>query len=366
LLWLIHPRVPGLGLLALAAALHSTGLFLVVIRPIVPPFVTIILANAIILAGFVAMAAGLTRFVERRPPMKALVALGLGAIGALAWHHYVIESFNVRAIVISGAAAAYLGFGGWQLASGAPEDRRAIHYVVGSALGVGAAVFALRAAVLLVSPEIVGRPFSHPIHAVTFLSAILVTICYVFGIAVIVGRRLQTQLDRFSVTTTAGVAPSMSARLDKEIADVRRTGGRFAVLFVDSADADAPAIERGVVLSPALTALRHELSASDAIMRADDGRYGVILPGNSLEAAMAIGERLLDAVEMISITDPQGTMPSRLAIGAVEVTGNVGSSEAVLAAGRRVIEHSRRAPHAQVTGERVSDPAVPARPVAAL
>ena len=369
LLWLIHPRVPGLGLLALAAALHSAGLFLVVVRPILPTFVAIIVANAVLLAGDVAMITGLSRFVGRPAPLRAAIALALAVIGALAWHLYIVDSFADRAIVISVASAIYLGFGGWLLAADAPAERRTAHYIVGVALGAGAAVFAVRALVLHVSPDIAGLPFSHPIHAVTFLVTILVTICYVFGIAVIVSRRLQSQLDRLSAgpgSAHRGAAAQLPARLEMELARTRRAGGRFATLIIDAAVTDTTAIERGVILSPALAALRRELGPSDTITRDDGGRYCAILAGGTLESAMALGERLLDATEMAAITDPQGPAPPRLAIGAIEVVGGVGSVDAVLAAGNRMIERSMRAPQAQVAGERLSAPTLRAQAAPAV
>ena len=81
--------------------LHTVGLSLIVMRLPIPEFVTIVLANALLLTGAVLLLIGLERFVEIKGQHIHNYALIAIFVGLTSYYTLVEPSMTMREIIMS-------------------------------------------------------------------------------------------------------------------------------------------------------------------------------------------------------------------------------------------------------------------------
>lgn len=95
---------PGFGKWSASQALWSVGFMLLVLRGIVPDFVSIVIGNYLIISGMALFYDGLATFREQRWRMRlngVVHLLGVVCIAYMAWHTYVTPSVNMRVAAVN-------------------------------------------------------------------------------------------------------------------------------------------------------------------------------------------------------------------------------------------------------------------------
>lgn len=96
-------RFDGMGYWLIYFSLETTAFFLIVLRDIIPPFLSVMCANVMVVAGLIALFIGLERFVERRSSQIHNYVLLAVFTGIHAYFTYIHNSISIRYINISAA-----------------------------------------------------------------------------------------------------------------------------------------------------------------------------------------------------------------------------------------------------------------------
>lgn len=106
MLFFLHTRktYPGFGKWAASQALWSIGFVLLILRGIIPDFVSIVVGNYLIICGMALFYDGLVAFKGQRwrPATNGVIhLLGLICIMHMAWHVYVTPDINMRVAAVN-------------------------------------------------------------------------------------------------------------------------------------------------------------------------------------------------------------------------------------------------------------------------
>lgn len=96
---------PGFSYWTAASGCYFLGNILIGMRGVLPDFLTIVVANMIVVAAFLAIPYGLARFAERGHPLwpYLLVLIGVGVIAY--YYTYISPSLGNRIVLVSGVFA---------------------------------------------------------------------------------------------------------------------------------------------------------------------------------------------------------------------------------------------------------------------
>lgn len=366
LLWMVAARLrlarpPALHW-ALAAALVAAGMGLVLLRGRAPVWLTVAVANALLIASFVALRRGIQRFARVAPTDRehALVlALAVaGLLGVVGWKATLLPA------VMLGAAGM-----GWTLLRAANEVRCRLAGEFGRAAATWCA-----APLALVAALIVGRGLMAPSHPELFASYIdrpgggNVPVAFgslAFGLVLHMNltalvllrlvRRLQYRSDHDMLTGLLGRRP-MEQRLRAETQRQRRLGGRFAMLSIDIDhfkqvnDRFGHAAGDAVLVRVAQT-LHAAAREVDSVARMGGEEFCVLLPGADRAGAEVVAARMLDAVRSLRHPEARDLAPVTVSIGLAVVDGRAEMLQTVQrrldqalygakAAGRDRIQHA--------------------------
>ncbi len=183
------PRVWAIGMATVAVATA-----LIFLRDFVPPFLSIGIANGVLIGGMAVLAAGFLSFTGRRVPVG-----GLAAFVAVFWLPFLVvyddaEAFTFRVIVSNTGLATMALLIVWCLLSGAPAQA--------AARRISAAIFAVyalallfrTASVILNPPTPAGLMQAHSTTSVFYLFVIGLIIAITAGMTIMVSERLRDDL----------------------------------------------------------------------------------------------------------------------------------------------------------------------------
>jgi signal transduction histidine kinase len=193
--WLVHRRVPGLGLWAVANALLGIATTMIARRPSLSPFVAGVVDNALLFAGLAVMWNGVRRF-NGRPSTWRLSALGLAIFTAcMALVVLVLDDYSLRVAVTSAAYAALLFAMAYELVRW--SSRRVRHIAMAAALlmfgqGASFAVRVVRALAAFGDPDVLAS--SVPTTAFLLIT-IIVSILTIMCLVMLAAQWLQAELE---------------------------------------------------------------------------------------------------------------------------------------------------------------------------
>ncbi|MDP1650959.1 MAG: GGDEF domain-containing protein [Rubrivivax sp.] len=292
---------------AAASGLVVAGMSLMLARGQASPWLTMALANALLLLSFVLLRRGLQIFgrlvpTDREHTMVMALAVA-GVVGAVAVGNPVLPVVIVASIAL-----------GWTLLRSASEVRRSLESEFGRGPArwcalpgaVIGSLFVLRGSLApLLGPEIAG-PISDPgsgnvtmVIAALIFGLVINTMLFAMTIVRLV-RRLQYQSDH-DVLTDLLSRRAMERLLEAEAQRQRRFGTGYAVLSIDidhfkqindrwgHATGDA-------VLVQVAHALRDASREVDRVARTGGEEFCVLLPGVDKAGAERAAQRLLQAV----------------------------------------------------------------------
>ena len=294
-----------------AALATAAGLSLILERGIWPGFVTLVLANLAIMAGFVVMRRGIQVFL--RIPVTDREHLVLLGLDALLLFSFLTDSEHSPAAVVGASIPI-----AWTLLRAAHESYRGLMQegsiatarVVAAPLGLLGAMFAVRAVVGAVFPDIAARP----LHEANAFNGGVVMVFMLVGLVLnlvlalmVVGRlvsRLQHLSERDSLTNLLN-RRALAPLLQREAGRLRRYGESYALLMIDidhfkaindhhgHAAGDATLVKLSSVLRTAAREVDH-------IARLGGEEFCLLLPHSDLDGAMGLAGRVHAAVRNAS------------------------------------------------------------------
>lgn len=329
----------GLGLVAL-------GWLLVALRGLLPDFITIALADGLLITGFCLELAAIIEFGGGSAPRLLLIAPGLLVFLLLIplSSSYVGTTFLMSfalIVLFCAVATAALRYG----PHGGPG-----RWVLAVACFASTAMLIVRAAEIGLSPDIYTSVYvSSHIQGVTFIALFASTIVVPVGFLLMHRERDEVKLHKLATIDVLTGLYNRRAFLDlagREIARARRLKSPYAVLMLDldlfkRVNDDYGHQAGDQVLADFAAVAMHSVRTEDLVGRYGGEEFCILLPSAAMPQAITIAERLRMAVSL----RPLGNLPrvTTVSIGVVACSG--ASAVSLDAAISRADEALYRAKH---------------------
>jgi diguanylate cyclase (GGDEF)-like protein len=299
------------------------GFVLLTQRDVLPPWLTIVVANGLIALAFAAYGLALRRFYQlpTRPGLLSLmVAL---AVATSAWWGLVQPDLTQRLIAISLVLAWTLGYSAWTIYRRS-DARGPIRHVAGGAFLGAALIMAYRSVVLLYDPGQVTGVFqlTH-VQVLTYALGSVLPVVATLGFLLLCTERSQRELERAArVDYLTGVynRRAIEELGTRAIAAARRHGMSLAALVVDidhfkqiNDELGHAAGDRALVR--AVDRIRDELRAEDLLGRLGGEEFIVLMPSTDSASAVAAAERIREAFSAQPLELGEQRRPVTLSIG---------------------------------------------------
>jgi diguanylate cyclase (GGDEF)-like protein len=257
------------------------------------------LPNLLIPAGVIAMDRSLRLFGRLPPRGRPLVALlGVAAL-ALAWVTFVVDDYRGRVVVVSGLLTVLFAACGNSIAH--YRTRRFFErFTYTIYIGTAVVMAARCTSVLLHRGTLTLANDTSPIHDVYITSFPFSLVAMSLGFLLMANRALQGRLESQALHDPMSGTYRRDAFLEmveREIVGSRRHGEPLALLMMDLDNFKAINDTHGHLVGDKVIA--HFAAMATQLLRAQDviGRYGgeefvVMLPRTSIEAGLAIAERI--------------------------------------------------------------------------
>ncbi len=197
LLWYQNRRrYEGLSLWFLSHIFQALGLSLIMLRGLVPLYVSSVAANFLILVGAVFLLTGLERFVGKRRPQVHNYLLIVAVAASMSYFLFVQPDISIRSMIVSSAVLLVTGQGAWLTLRLADSSLRPITRPVGIVLLLYSLVGLMRLTALGLSPlPASGEYFAAPLGEVLVLMAYqILGVAMTFALVIMVGRRLHADV----------------------------------------------------------------------------------------------------------------------------------------------------------------------------
>jgi diguanylate cyclase (GGDEF)-like protein len=318
---------PGSAHLTWARAKQCQALawFLLYFRGVLPDFLTIALANAILFAGFALDASALWEQAGRRvwrqyllPALGAAIGVYVGAwlLQAPAGGRIAIGSVAAGCFFLAGSAALARG---WR--NGTPLRR----YLVVLMLVLTAAV--VGRGLLSLLAESVTWPSPMVVQGVGVGALYLMMLGNAFGYLLLVREQAQGELARLEVVDPLTDVPNRRGfyqSLTPWIALARRPGMPTALIVLNldqfkrvNDNYGHPAGD--MVLKAMVDVCKKQLRDSDQMGRLGGAEFAVLLPRTSLEAASLVAERIRDAVATLPVKAEKAIINMTASLGVTTI-----------------------------------------------
>jgi len=304
-LWRTIPGERACRHWAAGGALVAAGFLAVWLRGLIPDFVSIVLANAMFVAGYGLVVVGVNVFTGRPARLGWLVVATVGVFAWASYFTYGVADIGARVVVISTVIGGMALWCAGRLVIAAPPGMRLTQ-------GVTAAVFAVHGAPMLArawatqfgGEAMTGLFAPSALHAIVFIDVTLAAIGLAFGFAAMATRRLHLNLERLaSHDPLTGLLNrhALDAAVERETARSARHVYPLSVLVMDldhfkrvndtyghdAGDAVLKAFARS-----AAAALRRD----DVLGRQGGEEFLALLPGSDRPSALRVAERIRAAV----------------------------------------------------------------------
>jgi len=356
-LWRTIPGERACRYWAAGAALTATGFLLVWLRGVIPDIFSVVLANAVFVAGYGLVVGGVNVFTGRPGRLGWMAGATVGMFLAALYFTYGAPDVGARIVVISALTGGLALWCAGRLVVGAPPGMRLTQ-------GLTAAVFVLHGVPLLVRAWVTyvggttGGLFAPSVlHAVVFVDLTLAAIGLAFGFATMTTRRLHLHLEKLaSHDPLTGLLNrhALDAAIEREMARSARHLYPLSVLVMDldhfKRVNDTYGHDAGdAVLKAFAQAAAETLRRDDVLGRQGGEEFLALLPGSGLASALMVAERIRAAVAAISLLHDGRAVGVTVSIGVATATDS-GSWEPALRAADAALYEAKRSGRNRVVG----------------
>jgi diguanylate cyclase (GGDEF)-like protein len=286
----------------LGGGLLVLGMLLLALRGRVWDSLSIVLANALIVAGAFALLCGVRVFAGRPAHRSLPVVAGVGASLFFLYFTYIIPSAQVRVIFMTSIMALVCFLLTILLWRNFQSGTKALQRGIAGLLAMAGLYFGVVAITALVSanPET-----QSPAHTPMFLNFTLVSIVVMFTFTVLAQRRLQQQLEydmRHDFLTGALDRRAFEEAGEQELAASIRYTRPLSLIFLDLDHFKRINDQYGhkagdETLKRASQDLARHLRKSDVFARTGGEEFGILLPETNHPDALSLASRILREVE---------------------------------------------------------------------
>jgi diguanylate cyclase (GGDEF)-like protein len=304
---LLRSGIQGVREWSTANAMAVVALLLFAARGVAPPFVTIELANALLLGTTTTVLVGVRRFFSRTVPAKMLGA-GLGfSLVALTAFHYGFDSIQARTVIVSifhSLLCFVIAITVLQSKDGL-RSRYPYFFMAGAAFVLGLA-YGVRALVYGVKADVMTSLFQPSFWNLLFLSVgTLAFPILTLGAVMMVHDRMMARAEDAAnrdFLTGAWSRRALFETAERELARAARTGRKLSLLLFDVDyfkiinDTHGHATGDQVLIDIALK-VGPEIRSIDCFARIGGEEFAVLLPETELSYAFTVAERLRETLE---------------------------------------------------------------------
>lgn len=309
------PHSRGVRWWAAANAAAGIGFLLLSLRGAIPDFLSIIVANALLLLAQCFFREGVARF-RHRPHGRPWLGIALMAVlmPLLAYHLYVAPSVAARIVAATLIISVPAALTFWLLVHNVPRRLRPSHWFTAAAFGQLLIMAALRIADTLIHPPD-NLMTAGPMHALYFMSILFLLVVSTFGCVWMVTTYQDIELERQARTdplTGAMNRLALAESIARELSRAQRNSRPLSLLMFDldffkQLNDRLGHLAGDAALKNVAAATQRQLRASDLLARYGGEEFVVVLPDADKTQAIETAERLRKRIESLGIPCGDGT-----------------------------------------------------------
>ncbi len=335
-----YPRsIRGLGLWAAAHAWAFLSAVLFAGRGFLPDFITVVVANLVLLTGMVCYHAGVDQFFGRRPAWGRWMALLLLLLPALYWYALVEPSYNARLILVCLAWAGIFLSMAWQIWRQGPENFSTRFTVVVLLVHITVLLLRFFSAWMPLAEEGLLTPTR--VQSLYVGSNAVMLLALGMGMILMAGDRLRLEFEHlasYDPLTNVLTRRVFLEACEQELARCRRHGRSMALLLLDidhfKTVNDTHGHQTGDrVLVDLVARIAALLRRPDQLARFGGEEFVLLLPETSQEEAITVAERILAHVAELR----EGLPPITVSIGVATNRPDEDQIDALLARADRAL-----------------------------
>jgi diguanylate cyclase (GGDEF)-like protein len=300
----------------------AIGTLMVAFRGFVSPFVTVIMANFLILLGTALYYISICRFVSRKYSYGLILIAAVPILLLFPYYTFVDENLAARVVIMSFSSALLIGTASFRLLETRQSTFRLSSFVLAVVTGVYAIVMVARGVgVMIYRPtDVYMQNLILIFHAVVMFVAVLL---WSAGFTLMVGQRLQADLMELSTMdslTRVMNRRGMTRLLEAEFARKARAFTNFSILLIDvdrfKSINDTHGHQMGdMVLQSLAETMSGFIRQQDFVSRWGGEEFVILLPSTEAREAMDVGERLRQLIAAQPFMIENQLMPVTISIG---------------------------------------------------
>lgn len=307
LLFALANRYKGINYWLFFNILASLGYFLIVLRGVVSDFISIIVANILIIAGYSLGLQGISLFTGRFFPRHWILALNIVFLVIHIHFTYIVNSLSLRIINVSWIGFIISGFSAYQLLNN--KDKRllissrftAIIFLLQSSLLLARIITTMNHQLSNSLFELNVNRFQVFYFIATFVNSFLMSVGFVGMVCQRLYQDLNTLAECDFLTNTLN-RRAIEHQMDREIAYCQRRNRKITLILMDidrfKSINDNYGHDSGDLV------LKHFTQTLTLIIRQEDlfGRWGgeeflIVSRVDNVEDAVILAERLRSAIQ---------------------------------------------------------------------
>ena len=336
-LWSVQRNYPPAKDWAIGSLMFAIGLFLFALRNQASDVLTEIVANLFLLPGLMLFNFGIVKATDRKPPLNFGLALCASAIGILAWFTVVSPSYPARVLTQNLVFLTVDLLTAYACLTAKSAKGNHTFRIIGTLFIVLSAAICWRIAGGVFDLTF---SFSPTLPRLFWIATSLITFPMITVLLTLhTSQRLQDEIHaqaRHDILTEAYNRRAFTEFADMEWARSVRHDYPLSILTVDIDHFknfnDQHGHQTGdVALVQVSKSAQAALRSSDIWCRYGGEEFIALLPGTTIDQAMAVAERLRLSVERTTISSPRGSLSVSVSIGVAERTSSHASLSEVLA-----------------------------------
>ena len=349
--WYVQFRDRAVAELAVGTIATAVGAILALSRPALPPIVTHVIANMLIVGGQTFATFALGRFIGRRVPPTFVVGVPIMVGILIASFLYIEDRQDVRIAVYAAGIALATGTAAVLLLDVPPGPLRITHWPLGGLYLAQAALVSARGVWVLVEGPSESLFENNRMQELWFSQAVIFVNAAFIGLVLVITQRPRLELDRqasYDLLTGAMSRNAFERAAEAEWSRASRHDLPVSILILDldrfKALNDTHGHEAGDAWLRLFAETVHPLlRLEDLFCRYGGEEFVVLLPQTEIEAASQAAERIRRAIEGLRLDHNGVEVTATVSIGVSAWTGVHPSLKSAIATADRALYRAKAA-----------------------
>lgn len=312
----------GVGTALLGNLSLAIGFFLNLFQGVLPDWISIVLANILLLQGPNLFQIAFGRFLGQPYSKRIILGFTLVTLAILIYFTYYSYNTSARIIGVSFLVGTSIFIAVHKLWKARREPYKFSIWLTIVPLSIYGLFLYIRIFGTIATPP--ESSFSNtPFQTVTFLLLFVISFLWTLGFILMVSQRLQSDLWELANTDTLTRIPNRHATqnfLEQEYARILRKGGEFSVLLIDIDNFKQLNDVHGHAIGDQALIRTAKVFASAVRKQDIAGRWGgeeflLILPATPVKDAESLAERLRNNMSTINIDDVGALFNLTISVG---------------------------------------------------